>query len=140
MRTKFEEFPVRYLEMIQAVVTRMGTNSFALKGWALTIVAAILAFAGKKYISVALVPVLMFWILDAFYLRLERQYRALFDLIRMDDNAAIDFELKPKIFMQRISTVDRRKLGYIACFFSATETLFYVPVGIIVLLFLTKVI
>ncbi len=31
---------IRHLEMIQGVVNRLGSNSFMLKGWSMTIIAA----------------------------------------------------------------------------------------------------
>ena len=33
------EIKIRHLEMIQAVITRMASNSFMLKGWAVTLIA-----------------------------------------------------------------------------------------------------
>ena len=56
---------IKHLEFIQAVITRMNTNSFQIKGWAITIVAALLAvFASTKnklFILVSLFPVVVFW-------------------------------------------------------------------------------
>jgi len=37
-----------HLEMIQAVVARLAQNSFALKGWSVTLVAACLALGAKE--------------------------------------------------------------------------------------------
>ncbi len=72
----------KHLEFIQATVSRMGSNSFLLKGWAVTVVAALLVLAGKdgnpRFVVIALLPVPLFAGLDAYYLGIERQYRALF--------------------------------------------------------------
>lgn len=38
---------VNHLEMIQGVISRMASNSFALKGWAVTLVAGIFALSSK---------------------------------------------------------------------------------------------
>ena len=38
---------LKHLEFIQNVITRMNRNSFQLKGWAITIVSAILALAAS---------------------------------------------------------------------------------------------
>ena len=38
---------LKHLEMVQGVINRMASNSFMLKGWAVTLVAGIFALAGK---------------------------------------------------------------------------------------------
>ncbi len=79
---------IAHLEMIQNVVTRMASNSFALKALAVALTAGVLAFAGAApdptalVVLAALVPVLMLWVLDARYLRLERLFRRLYDAVR----------------------------------------------------------
>ena len=73
----------KHLELIQAVVNRLASNSFSLKGWCVTLVAAVFALASKDpypwFFAVGLVPVLTFWGLDAYYLWQERLFRALYD-------------------------------------------------------------
>ena len=70
---------IKHLEFVQNVITRMNSNSFQLKGWMITIVSALLALYASSnkllYIFVAIVPVIIFWCLDAFYLKQERLYR-----------------------------------------------------------------
>ena len=64
----------KHLELIQAVVNRMGSNSFQLKGWTMTLVSAIFGFATTDkgnpllLISIAILPVIGFWILDGYFL------------------------------------------------------------------------
>ena len=77
----------QHLTFIQDVITRMNSNSFSLKGLMITIVAALSAlFAGNYgratgiiYLSIAALLVVVFWLLDAYYLKMERQYRRLYD-------------------------------------------------------------
>lgn len=73
---------VKHLELIQAVIARMANNSFLLKGWSITLVAALFALAEKdsniNFAVLALFPALSFWGLDAFYLRQERLFRQLY--------------------------------------------------------------
>ena len=80
------ERTVKHLELIQAVITRLAQNSFAYKAWAVIIVTAIFALAAKQanphYLLVALIPTLVFWGLDAYYLRQERLFRRLYDAVR----------------------------------------------------------
>lgn len=74
--------------MIQGVIERHARDSFLLKGWSLTLVAAVflLAVRGEEprlALAVGLIPALMFWGLDAYYLQHERAYRALFNHVRI---------------------------------------------------------
>lgn len=77
---------IKHLEFIQAVVTRMASNSFLLKGWSVTLAVALLGLAAKdsnvKFAFLALIPPICFWALDAYYLRQERLYRKLYDQVR----------------------------------------------------------
>ncbi|HEX3557073.1 MAG TPA: hypothetical protein VIA62_27935 [Thermoanaerobaculia bacterium] len=72
---------LKYFDLLQAAITRMASNSFLLKGWNVTLVAALLGVAareGKPEMAlVALVPVSALWGLDAYYLALERRFREL---------------------------------------------------------------
>ena len=77
---------VKHLEMLQPVISRMASNSFALKGWSVTLTAALLGLAAHGsnpgFAIVAFYPALAFWGLDAYYLRQERRFRALYDAVR----------------------------------------------------------
>ena len=114
------ENKLRHLEMIQEIINRMATNSFALKGWAVTLVAGIFALASKDtdkmYFLIAYVPVLVFWGLDSYYLMQERLYRALYDKTRRLDDTEIDFSMKatPAEF-------GGEKNSYCSCVLSKTE-------------------
>ena len=85
--------------MIQAVIARMAGNSFLLKGWSVTLVAALFALAAKdankNYVNVAFIPVVIFWILDAYYLYEERLFRGVYDRVRRLDESQIDFSMTP---------------------------------------------
>ena len=77
-----------HLSMMQSVITRMAENSRACKTWAVTLVAAILVVVARFGASgeesafepeaalIALVPAVLFWLLDSYYLALERAFRA----------------------------------------------------------------
>lgn len=88
---------IKHLELIQAVINRMASNSFLIKGWTVTLVAAILGLANKEsnksFIAVVCFPILMFWILDAFFLHQEKLFRALYEDVRKRDEANIDFSM-----------------------------------------------
>lgn len=61
----------------------MASNSFALKGWAVGIASAVLVVdltSSTRLVGlIALVPLVAFWWLDAYFLLQERLYRALYD-------------------------------------------------------------
>ncbi|MEH0558367.1 hypothetical protein OG810_32065 [Streptomyces sp. NBC_01693] len=83
VRAPLDADRIKHLEFIQAVITRMGTNSFLVKGWALTLAAAFLALsAGRLSWPLALagaVPLICFWSLDGYFLRQERLFRHLYE-------------------------------------------------------------
>lgn len=85
----------KHLEFIQAIINRMSGNSFILKGWAVTLIAALFTIFLKdgnhEYFSVLYFPVAIFWILDGYFLSRERLFRSLYDHVRQLDDAKIDF-------------------------------------------------
>lgn len=93
---------LKYLEFIQAIITRMSSNSFMLKGWCITLISALFALAAKDtdplYVLVAYIPIPAFWLLDGFYLSLERQYRELYKKAVTLDPNNIDFSLDAREF------------------------------------------
>lgn len=68
-----------HLKIMQGVIERMAENSRACKIWCVTLVSASLILVAitdnPDYILVALVPIVMFLILDTYYLALERAFR-----------------------------------------------------------------
>ncbi|MCP4965336.1 MAG: hypothetical protein GY926_08875 [bacterium] len=87
---------LEHLKMIQAVISRMAQNSFLIKGWTVTLIAALFALAAADsnpaFVIIALVPAIGFWGLDTFYLRQERLFRGLYDQVRQGVGAA-DFSM-----------------------------------------------
>jgi hypothetical protein len=72
-----------HLKLIQDVISRMAGNSFLLKGWSVSLVAGLSALSkaqsDRSFAWIALGVVVMFAVLDAYYLALERAYRELYD-------------------------------------------------------------
>lgn len=71
------------LQMIQAIITRLAANSGALKGFAVTAVTALLDVSinthRASYAWLAIYPVVVLGLLDAYYLALEQRYRELYN-------------------------------------------------------------
>ena len=84
----------KHLEFVQAVISRMAGNSFAIKGWSITIAAAVIALAAKvenyRFIYAGVFSAILFLLLDAYYLHLERRYRALWETVRQQNAAAVN--------------------------------------------------
>ncbi len=82
-----------HLRMIQDIISRMAGNSLQIKCWCMAITAVIIAFADGRLILTGLAPAALFCYLDARYLCLEKAYRNLYDAVRLEDEAEIDFSM-----------------------------------------------
>ncbi|MBI2193348.1 MAG: hypothetical protein HYU36_15345 [Planctomycetes bacterium] len=101
------ENKLKHLEFAQGVINRMAGNSFLLKGWSVTLVAAIFALATKDgnpgLVPVAYLPAVVFWFLDAYFLRQEKLYRKLYDAVRVKKAEEIDFSLDASVFAKGVA-------------------------------------
>ena len=83
---KKQEILHKEIDLIQNVINRMANNSFLLKGWLITLILAVLALTSDtivtddiKYFALILIlPLVVFWYLDAFFLHKEKCYRELY--------------------------------------------------------------
>jgi hypothetical protein len=106
----------------------MASNLFLLKGWTITLIAALFALAArdsdKAYFIIAYLPAFMFWMLDGYFLSQERAFRALYDHVRKLREDQIDFSM---------DTTPFRTDSYVSwgrAMFS--KTLFFYYLGLIV--------
>ena len=92
-----KEGKTEYLQMIQEPINRMSTASAIFKGFAATIVSGIAALTycdvNATILALSFVPVLLFVLLDIYYLKLEKKYRFLFDQVRKDEHP-VDFSME----------------------------------------------
>lgn len=116
----------KHLEMIEAIVSRMAGNLFFLKGWAVTLIAALLAlFArdlNRTYLFIAIFLAFVFWIVDGMFLSQERLFRDLYNEVRKLKEDQIDFSMDTSKYKSYA------KNTWIFCFFSRTLFWFYFPV------------
>jgi hypothetical protein len=72
----------KYLPLIQGAINRLASNSFLIKGWTVTVATAMFGLAAKesqpRLALLALLPILVFWGLDGYYLGYERRFRELY--------------------------------------------------------------
>jgi hypothetical protein len=110
---------IKHLEFIQAVIGRLATDSFLMKGWALTISAAIYGFAAQdlnwRISLIGLLPVLSFWFLDAYFLRQERLFRCLYAKVCN----------KPQTTFSMDTRNHKAKVPWVRTMFSLTLAVFY---------------
>jgi hypothetical protein len=68
-----------HLQITQSIIQRMSSNSAQCKAWCITLVSAILVIVADKgkpqYALIAFIPALLFFVLDAYYLSLEKMFR-----------------------------------------------------------------
>jgi len=89
----------QHLEFIQNVITRMNTNSFQIKGMAITIVSALIAIYASTnniiFVFLGIVPTLLFWFLDSYYLQQERKFRGVYNNVAgLRTNVETNVEIK----------------------------------------------
>ena len=84
------------IDLIQSCINRMAQNSFAIKGWLVTLVTVILALLPEmvdvRILScVVFAATVCFWYLDAYYLKMERLYRWKYEWVIANRNKSNEF-------------------------------------------------
>ncbi|MCF2218702.1 hypothetical protein H9Q08_05235 [Chryseobacterium sp. PS-8] len=125
------EKKLKHLEFIHNTINRMSTNSFYIKGWCVTIVAALFALAEKdiltNFIFISYFVLFVFWFLNGFFLQLERKFRSLYDVVRLKSEMDIDFSMD-------ISSFNSDFNSYFSALTSKSLLLFYFPLLVVVLI------
>lgn len=136
---KYERIYGDYFNSIQNIINRMAQNSFYLKAWTITIIAGILVltFSILNIIifGTLLVISLFFWVLDSYYLKLERIFRRLYNQKVQDYNN----EQKRKnmlLFDMNIKPFEDLEKKVIRIMISKSEFLFYIPIILIIAILL----
>lgn len=128
---------LKHLEMLQSVITRMGNNSFLIKGWSVTLLSAILVLTAKDKIFamgwIALIPIVIFWLLDGFFLRQERLFRKLYDKYRIQpQDSPTDFNMDTSLVATQVG-------NWVQVTFSTTLTVFHGGLAVLLLTLLLLV-
>jgi hypothetical protein len=116
----------KHLEFIQSIINRMAGNLFFLRGWTITLIGALLALFSKNnspdYIFYFLIIIiLIFWILDGYFLSQERSYRDLFNHVRKLKEEEIDFSMNISEYQKY------KKNTLVYSMVSLTLLIFYLP-------------
>ena len=139
MKLKNGENKINHLQMIQSVISRMGSNSFAIKGWTAAIMVAVYALIGdtkndsnSSAILISIIPVIVMWILDTYYLVLEKKFRKLYDDVRLKNEDDIDFNMN--FDSSEIYLSDLKKYCFVHNMFSISVMPFYVVCLVVTIL------
>lgn len=105
----FSEDVRQHLSFIQGVITRMNSNSFSMKGWMVAIVSALSAVyasdasnpCGYIYFVIAIPVVLIFCGLDAYYLKMENQYRDMYKKV-LKSPTTTDYDMDASGFKETL--------------------------------------
>ncbi len=126
------EKKLKHLEFILGIINRQAQNSFMLKSWTVTIVAALFAFANRSdemdshFLWIAIIPVFFFWLLDGYFLRQERLFRHLYNHVRTFEENQIDFSM-------RTDHLNVSESKWIKVCLSNTLLYFYGPLFIVII-------
>lgn len=116
------EDKIAHLGFIQGAINRMAGNSFLIKGWIVTLVAAIFALSTKspdpKLMWLAFASVLIFWALDSYYLRQEKLFRKLYEKVADESIGSRNFTMDTSIIQKEVKSI-------LSLAFSISEFPFY---------------
>lgn len=122
------------IDLIQNCIERMSKSSFLIKGWDLSILGIMTGFFLKnKNIGLVVMVIIIntiFWWLDAYYLREERLYRAMYNdvLTKRNNGNYLDlYSLDNKKYVSK-------KQGLVRAMFSKTLIIMYGTIVVIALL------
>lgn len=95
---QLDDKTIQYLQMIQDVIGRMSTASAIFKGFCATTISGIFAISATDInnwiLLLTLVPLLCFFMLDVYYLLLEKRFRVLYNSVR-EGKKELNFDLMP---------------------------------------------
>lgn len=121
----------KHLEFLQTAINRMSGNLFLLKGWTISLIAALFALAAKdsspSFAALAYFPLFVFWTLDGYFLSQERCFRALYNHVRTLEESQIDFSMDTRPFRSEYRNT------WPGAMFSRTLLVYYVFLAMILL-------
>jgi hypothetical protein len=131
-RNELKEYMLKEIEIIQEIIKRMGTNSFMIKGWAITLVVITLLLKGIEYqVWIAFIPLLVFWFLDAYFLWQERMYRKLYEWVISNRLKTDEYLFDMNAYRFKDEVQSRLRI-----MFSITLSWFYGSIAILIIIYL----
>lgn len=98
----------KHLDFIQHVISRSNSNSFVIKGWSITLTSALFALSASsqnlKYGLISYFVIIIFWILDGFYISTERKFRSLYADVILQEEESINYSMDVLIYNKNDNT------------------------------------
>lgn len=127
-----KESKLKHIDIVQSTISRMAQNSFAIKGWTITVLVGLFVFLQKdnfrNNMIIYLITIIFFWVLDSYYLWQERLFRKLYNDIIV--NVTEESDLSMNIIQYKA------KVKFYSSLFSVSEIMIYLPLLLITLLLL----
>jgi hypothetical protein len=117
--TTMGERRIKYLDMLQAVITRMAGNQFSLRAWSVALGTAVIGYAASRdgrlaAAFLAALPAAVFWISDAYYLALERKFRGIFAVESQVQDNAPSFSFETNVGVADVEAAAKRPAVWLA--------------------------
>ena len=127
-----KESKLKHTDIVQSTISRMAQNSFAIKGWTITVLVGLFVYLQKdnfrNNMIIYLIPIIFFWVLDSYYLWQESLFRKLYNDIIV--NVTEESDLSMNIIQYKA------KVKFYSSLFSVSEIMIYLPLLLITLLLL----
>ncbi len=143
-KVEISDKAVVYLQMIQSCIDRMSTSSAIFKGFSATIMAGISAISylevNNIILALSFIPIIAFFLLDTYYLQLERRFIYLYNSVRTGKKE-LDFDLRPPTVKDILKRNKDSDVRYLCCIKSPSIFIFYfllIAIGIIVIVLSCK--
>lgn len=125
---------MEYFKIIQSTISRMAQNSFLIKAWSITLIAGIsvltFSFINSLIFTILTGVIIIFWILDTYYLRLERLYRLLYEDVVNAYNEP-SRKAKIKLFDMNYENFKKKVHSFPRIMVSKSEGLFYTAITLV---------
>lgn len=129
----FEEKKIAYLQMIENIIDRMSNKSGNIKGFAVSVVAGVIALSFKEtspyVLFLSFLTVLIFLLLDLYYLGIERKYKYFYK--QVCNGKEVDFSLSLDL---RESEIKEARATKWQCLTSKSIYYFYIPLSAIMVI------
>ena len=124
------------LELIQNNIKRMASNSFLIKGWAVTLViGSLLLRVTDLQLILPFIPIISFWCLDTYFLYIERKFRDLYNWVVDNRYDSQEYLFNMKIDRFKKDTFWKKRKEILCTFVSKKLALFYLPTLLVVILY-----